>query len=107
MAFYMIIAWRVLYLTTLGRECPELPDNVVFADEEWHAIYLVTKQQPPPEKPPSLDTMVRVVAGFGVFLNRKGDDFPGPQTFWSALQRERCFAQGIAVARATEASSCG
>jgi hypothetical protein len=23
LAFYMIIAWRVLFLTMLGRECPE------------------------------------------------------------------------------------
>jgi len=107
LAFYMIIAWRVLYLTMLGRECPELPCNLVFADEEWQAIYLVAKRRPPPDVPPSLDTMVRMVAGFGGFLNRKGDGFPGPQTIWIGLQRGRDFAQGIAVARATEASSCG
>jgi hypothetical protein len=49
----MIIAWRVLYLTMLGRECPELPCNVVFAEEEWQAVYIVAKRQPPPEKPQS------------------------------------------------------
>ncbi len=26
LAFYQIIAWRVLYLTMLGRDCPELND---------------------------------------------------------------------------------
>ncbi len=31
LACYLIIAWRVLYLTMLGRTCPELPCNVVFA----------------------------------------------------------------------------
>jgi hypothetical protein len=32
LAFYMIIAWRVLYLTMLGRDCPEMPCDAVFAD---------------------------------------------------------------------------
>ena len=102
LAFYMIIAWRVLYLTMLGRECPELPCNVVFADEEWQAVYIVAKRQKPPEKPPSLDTMVRMAAGFGGFLNRKGDGFPGPPTLWIGLQRGRDFAIAIATTKALE-----
>ena len=62
LAFYMIIAWRVLHLTMLGRECPEMSCDVVFAEEEWQAVYLVTERKPPPDEPPSLDTMVRMVA---------------------------------------------
>lgn len=76
LAFYMIIAWRVLHLTMLGRECPEMSCDVVFAEEEWQAVYLVTERKPPPDEPPSLDTMVRMVAGLGGFLNRKRDGFP-------------------------------
>jgi len=87
LAFYMIIAWRVLYLTMLGRECPEMPCDTVFADEEWQAVYLVTQRKPPPDTPPSLDTMVRMVASLGGFLNRKSDGFPGPKTLWIGLQR--------------------
>ncbi len=45
LAFYLIIAWRVLYLTLLGRDCPQMPCNVVFAEEEWRAVYIVTKRQ--------------------------------------------------------------
>jgi hypothetical protein len=55
----------------------------VFADEEWTAVYLVTQRQSPPEQPPSLDTMVRMVATLGGFLNRKSDGFPGPKRFGS------------------------
>src|SRR5512134_1096039 len=40
-----IIAWRVWYLTMLGRTCPELPCNVVFADDAWQAVYIVAKRQ--------------------------------------------------------------
>jgi len=102
LAFYMIIAWRVLYLTMLGIECPELPCNLVFADEEWQAIYIVAKRQSPPVVPPSLDTMVRMVAGFGGFLNRKSDGFPGLQTIWIGLQRGRDFALAIEITKAME-----
>ena len=34
LAFYKIIAWRVLYLTYLNRECPSLPCTAVFDDSE-------------------------------------------------------------------------
>jgi hypothetical protein len=39
LGFYMVIAWRVLFLTMLGRDCPEMPCDTVFADEEWKAVY--------------------------------------------------------------------
>jgi hypothetical protein len=99
LAFYMIIAWRVLYLTMLGRECPEMPCDTVFADEEWKAVYLVTQRKLPPEQPPSLDTMVRMVATLGGFLNRKSDGFPGPKTLWIGLQRVPDFVLALEAQR--------
>ena len=106
LAFYMIIAWRVLYLTMLGRECPEMPCDTVFADEEWRAVYLVTQRQAPPDAPPSLDTMVRMVATLGGFLNRKSDGFPGPKTLWIGLQRIPDFVLALEAQRSI-GESCG
>ena len=62
----------------LGRECPEppLPCDAVFAEEEWKAVTIMAKRQPTPEEPPSHDEMVRMVAGFGGFLNPQGRWFP-------------------------------
>jgi len=99
LAFYMIIAWRVLYLTMLGRDCPEMPCDAVFADKEWQAVYLVTQRKPPPAAPPSLDTMVRMVATLGGFLNRKSDGFPGPKTLWIGLQRIPDFVLALEAQR--------
>jgi len=95
LAFYQIIAWRVLYLTMLGRKCPELPCDLVFEQEEWQAVYIVSKKERPPQKAPSIDTIIRMVASYGGFLNRKQDGSPGPQTLWIGLQRCRDFVLGI------------
>ena len=43
--------------------------------------------EPPPEQPPTLKAMVRMVAQLGGYVNRKRDDDPGPQTLWLGLQR--------------------
>ena len=107
LAFYMIVAWRVLFLTMLGRECPEMPCDVVFDAAEWQAVYLVTQRQPPPDTPPSLDRMVRMVAGLGGFLDRKCDGFPGPQTLWIGLQRAADFVLALDAQRRITAERCG
>ena len=63
---------------TLGRDCPDLPCDVAFTAEEWRAAWRMAKRQPPLKTPPTLGAMVRLVAGFGGFLGRKGDGHPGP-----------------------------
>ena len=85
LALYRLIAWRVLYLTMIGRDCPELPASLLFADEEWRALYLVATHRLPPDTPPSINEIIRMVGGFGGFLNRKADGMPGPQTIWIGL----------------------
>jgi hypothetical protein len=89
---YMVVAWRVLYVMHLGRECPDLPCSVVFEDAEWHSSWVILKGGSPPESPPTLNEMVRMVASFGGFLGRKRDGHPGPQTLWSGLSRVQDFA---------------
>jgi hypothetical protein len=99
LAFYMIVAWRVLFLTMLGRECPEMPCDVVFETAEWQAVYIVSERKPPPETPPTLDQMVRMVASLGGFLGRNCDGLPGPQTLWIGLQRAADFVLAMEAQR--------
>jgi hypothetical protein len=91
-AMYMIVAWRILYLTMLGRQCPEIPCSDVFEENEWHSVYGIVMKKEPPKKPPSLNEMVRMIASLGGFLGRKGDGNPGPKTMWIGLQRMKDFA---------------
>lgn len=90
-SLYLIVAWRVLFLTRLGRTCPDLSCEVVFTTEEWHAVYIVAKRKKPPNEPPKLNDMIRMVASFGGFLGRKGDGEPGPKALWTGIQRIRDF----------------
>lgn len=95
LAFYMIVAWRVLYLIMLGRTLPELSCEVVLAPEEWKAVYLVTLKQRPPSQPPPLQEALVMIARLGGFLARKGDGDPGPKALWIGLQRTRDFVLAL------------
>lgn len=91
LAVYSIIAWRVMYLCRLGRECPDLSCEVVFSASEWKSVYSVVKRQPLPETPPTLNEMIRMIATLGGFVDRPKNE-PGPQTLWIGLQRLNCFS---------------
>ena len=58
-----------------------------------------TERKPPPDTPPTLDQIVRMVAGLGGFLNRTSDGFPGPQTLWIGLQRAADFVLALEAQR--------
>ncbi|HSF39392.1 MAG TPA: IS4 family transposase [Thermoanaerobaculia bacterium] len=51
LALYLIVAWRVLYLTRLGRTVPDLSCKVAFSPQEWRAVYWVSKREKPPSVP--------------------------------------------------------
>src|SRR5690606_37514351 len=44
LAVYMVIAWRILYLTHLGRVAPHMPCSHVFDQAEWSANCAVVKR---------------------------------------------------------------
>jgi hypothetical protein len=87
LALCMIVAWRVMYVMMLGRECPDLPCDVVLEAEEWQAVYAVVKEEAPPATPPPLGERVVLIATLGGYLARKGDGPPGPKAVWVGMQR--------------------
>jgi IS4 transposase len=91
LTLYMIIAWRILYLTMLARECPKISCHVVFTEEEWKVAYMMAYRKRPPKKPIQLSMMINLIAQFGGYLNRAGDGEPGPTALWIGLQKLRDF----------------
>jgi hypothetical protein len=92
LALYCIVAWRILHVTMLGRECPNASCDVVFSKAEWQAGSAVATKSPPPENPPSLGTFLKYVAALGGHLGRAHDDPPGPEIMWRGMCRVFDFA---------------
>ena len=90
--FYKIIAWRILHLTFLGRETPDIPCEHVFAPDEWKPVWKIVKKTAPPKKPPKLNEFVLILAALGGYNGRKNDPPPGTQVLWTALRRMVDFA---------------
>ena len=89
LAIDMVVAWRIVHLTKLGREVPEVPCTVFFEEAQWKALVaFVTRDARVPDKPPTLREAILMLAKrLGGFLGRKGDGEPGTETLWKGLQR--------------------
>lgn len=92
LAVYLIVAWRTLYVCRLGRGCPDVSCEAVFEPAEWKSVWKIVHREDPPEEPPPLGMMVRLVAQLGGYIRRKSNDPPGPQTVWLGLGRMHDFA---------------
>lgn len=90
-ALYLIVAWRILYLTMLGRNCPDMNCNAVFEENEWKSVHAIVTKQKPPKDPPKLNEIILLIAKLGGFLGRKADGYPGPKVMWIGMQRMKDF----------------
>lgn len=90
LAVYPIIAWRVMYLCYLGRECPDMDCELIFSPSEWKSVYSIVHGRELPTKPPRLNDLIRMIATLGGYVDPKTE--PGPQTLWTGLQRLHCFS---------------
>ena len=86
LAVYSIVAWKIMYLCRLGRECPDLDCEIIFEPSEWKSVYMTVRNEDPPSTPPTLNEMIRMIATLGGYVNRRSTQ-PGPQTLWLGLQR--------------------
>ena len=93
LAFYQIIAWRVLYVTYLNRSCPDLPCTAVFDASEWKSVWkVVERKKPLPSKPPSLSQFMPLLLQLGGYNNRATEAAAGPQPLWVGIRRMTDFA---------------
>ena len=83
-----VVAWRLLWMTYLGRIDTNLPSTIVLAEYEWKALYsYVHKTALLPSKPPTLGQVTLWIARLGGFLARKSDGPPGVKVLWRGWRR--------------------
>ena len=95
-AINLVIAWRIMLMTLLGRETPELPAEVLFSDIELRTLgaYAKKKRLTPPS---SLGEAVRLVAQIGGYLGRNNDPPPGHQLLWQGYAEFQFMCMGFAL----------
>jgi len=52
LAINLVIAWRIMLMTLLGREIPDLPPEVLFSDTELQVLHAYTKKNGLPRPQP-------------------------------------------------------
>jgi len=107
LSFYMIIAWRILYVVILGRHCPDISCECIFSKEEWQTTYVVVNRKKPPLVPPKLNDMIRMVASLGGYLNRKSDPEPGVKTMWIGFRNMQEHLRAKEAFEAVYGPTCG
>jgi hypothetical protein len=86
LAVDLIIAWRVLELTRLARQSPDLPATELLTEDEVKVLCAMCKPFAG-RNTLKLREAVRAIAQWGGFLARKSDGEPGPMTLWLGLLR--------------------
>jgi len=108
-AINLVIAWRIMLMTLLGRETPELPAEILFSDIELRTLRAYAKKKG--IKPPILlGEAVILVAKIGGYLNRKNDPPPGYQILWHGYLEFQYMCMGFALLENDEpatGATCG
>lgn len=95
-AINLVIAWRIMLMTLLGREVPDLPAEVLFSDVEVRTLRAYAKKKG--LRPPVLlGEAVRMVAKIGGYLGRNNDPPPGHQLIWQGYAEFQFMCLGFAL----------
>jgi hypothetical protein len=83
-AIKMVIAWRIMLMTLLGRSSPELPAEILFSDIEIEVLSAFAKRPYFKNRynAARLGDAVRLVAHLGGYIGRAKDPPPGHQVMW-------------------------
>jgi len=92
-AINLVIAWRIMVMTLLGRSVPELPADILFSDIEIRVLsaWAKTVAAQPPQ---SLGEAVILVARIGGYMNRNNDPPPGHELMWYGYQNLNLMCMG-------------
>jgi hypothetical protein len=95
-AINLVIAWRIMLMTLMGRAHPDLPAELLFSDLEITLLQAFADTMGGKKKlQPSarLGDAVTVVAKLGGYLDRNNDPPPGHQLMWRGF----AYLQGMCL----------
>ena len=88
LATYLIVAWRLLWLTYEARQHPEQSVEGILSGDEWRSLYCtIHRTIAPPVQPPSLGECIGWIAQLGGYIEGGEDREPGVKVLWRGLQR--------------------
>ena len=97
LAIDLVVAWRVYWLTMVGREKPDTPCDQILSEEEWHVLSAWATGKIP-NTAPSAQQAMRWIGKMGGWLARGKQDNPGTTCMWRGLGRLPTMAQGYLLA---------
>ncbi|MDL1969010.1 MAG: hypothetical protein LWW97_10845 [Deltaproteobacteria bacterium] len=96
LAINQVIAWRIMLMTFLGRETPELPAKVLFSDSEVVKV-LIAYAKKSLTPPTSLGAAVNLTAKPGGYLGRSNDPPPGYRLMWRGYIHLQLMCDGFTL----------
>jgi hypothetical protein len=106
LAIDLVVAWRVYWLTMMGREKPDSPCDQILSEEEWHVLSAWATGKIA-EKAPSVQQAMHWIGKMGGWLTRGKQDQPGTTCMWRGLARLPSIIQGYQLALKVHAIRAG
>jgi hypothetical protein len=96
-ALDLVVAWRIHWLTRVGREKPNTPCDQILKEQEWRVLSAWATGTMA-AKVPSVQDATRWIGKMGGWLARGKQDNPGTTCIWRGLVRLPTLVQGYILA---------
>jgi hypothetical protein len=97
LAIDLVVAWRVYWLTMVGREQPDMGCEQLLSEDEWRVLSAWATGQMA-ETAPSANQAMRWIGKLGGWLARGKQDHPGTTCVGRGLVRLPCMVHGYLLA---------
>jgi hypothetical protein len=97
LAIDLVVAWRIYWLTMVGRQTPDKSCDPIFSKQEWQVLsaWATGKRV---QQAPSVQQITRMIGKLGGWIARSKEDNPGTTTMWRGLARLPALVQGYRLA---------
>jgi len=97
-ALMTVVAWRIFWMSMVGRRSPDLNPKFVFTNDELKAMQLYVKKKSKTNIfRLNANDWIRKLATLGGFSGRKSDGDPGPLVLWRGYLRLQDIMLGVSL----------